>query len=55
MRAQLEAVAPARTPPVRLDREALEAWAEFDEEFGILREAPDVERAFRLDWSGGPP
>jgi NitT/TauT family transport system substrate-binding protein/putative hydroxymethylpyrimidine transport system substrate-binding protein len=48
MRAQLEAVAPALVPPVRLDREALEAWAEFDAEFGILREAPDVERAFRL-------
>ncbi len=48
MRAQLEAVAPALVPPVRLDREALNAWAEFDEEFGILREAPDVERAFRL-------
>ena len=48
MRAQLEAVAPALVPPVRLDREALEAWAEFDAEFGILREPPDVERAFRL-------
>jgi putative hydroxymethylpyrimidine transport system substrate-binding protein len=48
MRAQLEAVAPALAPPVRLDREALEAWAEFDEQFGILREAPAVEQAFRL-------
>ena len=48
MRAQLEAVAPALVPAVRLDREALEAWAEFDAEFGILREPPDVERAFRL-------
>jgi len=48
MRAQLEAVAPAIVPPVRLDRDALRAWAEFDAEFGILREAPDVERAFRL-------
>ena len=48
MRAQLEAVAPALVPPVRLDREALEAWAGFDAEFGILREPPRVERAFRL-------
>lgn len=48
VRAQLEAVTPALRPPVRLDREALEGWAEFDERFGILREAPDVERAFRL-------
>ena len=48
MRAQLEAVAPALVPAVRLDRDALEAWAEFDAEFGILRDPPDVERAFRL-------
>jgi hypothetical protein len=48
MRAQLEAVAPALVPPVRLDREALEAWAEFDDQFGILREAPDVSQAFSL-------
>jgi putative hydroxymethylpyrimidine transport system substrate-binding protein len=48
MRAQLEAVAPALVPPVRLDRAALEAWAGFDTELGILREPPDIERAFRL-------
>jgi NitT/TauT family transport system substrate-binding protein/putative hydroxymethylpyrimidine transport system substrate-binding protein len=48
-RAQLEAVAAALTPPVELDRRALEGWAEFDEQFGILREAPDVERAFLLE------
>ena len=42
MRAQLEAVGPALRPPVRLDREALEGWAEFDAEFGILRDAPDT-------------
>jgi putative hydroxymethylpyrimidine transport system substrate-binding protein len=49
MRAQFEAVAPALTPPLRLDREALESWARFDERFGILRGAPDVDEAFRLD------
>jgi putative hydroxymethylpyrimidine transport system substrate-binding protein len=48
LRAQFEAVAPALRPPLRLDREALEGWARFDEGFGILRRAPDVERAFRL-------
>jgi NitT/TauT family transport system substrate-binding protein/putative hydroxymethylpyrimidine transport system substrate-binding protein len=48
MRAELDAVGPALLPPVRLDREALEAWASFDVRFGILRERPDVERAFRL-------
>jgi NitT/TauT family transport system substrate-binding protein/putative hydroxymethylpyrimidine transport system substrate-binding protein len=48
VRAQLEAVAPALRPPLRLDREALEGWARFDEGFGILQRAPDVERAFRL-------
>jgi putative hydroxymethylpyrimidine transport system substrate-binding protein len=48
MRAQLAAVAPALRPPVRLDRAALERWAAFDARFGILRRAPDVERAFRL-------
>ncbi|HEX2311264.1 MAG TPA: ABC transporter substrate-binding protein [Vicinamibacterales bacterium] len=48
VRAQLEAVAPALTPPLRLDREALEGWARFDARFGILRSQPDVTRAFRL-------
>jgi ABC-type nitrate/sulfonate/bicarbonate transport system substrate-binding protein len=48
VRAQFEAVGPALRPPLRLDRSALEAWAEFDERFGVLPEAPAVERAFRL-------
>lgn len=48
LRAQFEAVAPALRPPLRLDRAALEGWAEFDARFGILREAPDVDAAFRL-------
>jgi putative hydroxymethylpyrimidine transport system substrate-binding protein len=46
VRAQLAAVAPALRPPVRLDREAIEGWAEFDVRFGILRRPPDVDRAF---------
>jgi putative hydroxymethylpyrimidine transport system substrate-binding protein len=46
VRAQLAAVAPALRPPVRLDREALAGWAEFDARFGILDRRPDVEQAF---------
>jgi ABC-type nitrate/sulfonate/bicarbonate transport system substrate-binding protein len=48
VRAQLAAVGPALQPPVQLNRAALEGWAAFDERFGILREAPDVEQAFWL-------
>jgi len=48
VRAQFDSVAPALRPPLRLDRAALEGWARFDSRFGILREAPDVQRAFRL-------
>jgi putative hydroxymethylpyrimidine transport system substrate-binding protein len=46
VRAQLDAIAPALRPPIRLDRAALEAWARFDARFGILERPPDVERAF---------
>jgi putative hydroxymethylpyrimidine transport system substrate-binding protein len=48
VRAQFEAVAPALRPPVELDREALEEWAEFDARFGILERPPRVRDAFRL-------
>jgi putative hydroxymethylpyrimidine transport system substrate-binding protein len=46
VRAQLDAVAPALVPPIRLDRRALEGWARFDARFGILERRPDVNRAF---------
>ena len=46
VRAELKAIAPALTPPMRLDRTALEGWADFDARFGILRERPDVDAAF---------
>ena len=46
--AQLRAVAPALTPPMRLDERALRAWARWDVRFGILERAPDVERTFDL-------
>jgi len=47
VRAQLEAVAPALRPPLRLDRAALEEWASFDARFGILKRRPQVREAFR--------
>jgi NitT/TauT family transport system substrate-binding protein/putative hydroxymethylpyrimidine transport system substrate-binding protein len=46
VRAQLNAVAPALRPPIRLDRDALRGWAEFALRFGILVRPVDVERAF---------
>ena len=44
--AQLQAVSPALVPPVALDRDALEGWADFDTRFGILKRRPDVDGAF---------
>jgi NitT/TauT family transport system substrate-binding protein/putative hydroxymethylpyrimidine transport system substrate-binding protein len=49
VRAQLDAVAPALSPPLRLDRTRLQDWAYFDARFGILRRVPDVDRAFAFD------
>lgn len=49
VRAQLDAVAPAMEPPLVLRRRALEGWAQFDAEFGILEGPLDVERAFDFD------
>jgi NitT/TauT family transport system substrate-binding protein/putative hydroxymethylpyrimidine transport system substrate-binding protein len=46
VRAQLAAVVPALRPPITLDRDALEGWADFDARFGILERRPDVEQAF---------
>ena len=48
IRAQLGAVATALRPPIRLDRRALEGWADFDLRFGILDARPDVDRAFAV-------
>ena len=44
----------ALRPPVQLDRAALEGWARFDERFGILREAPDVEPGLPAALASGP-
>ena len=49
VRAQLDAVAPAMEPPLVLRRGAVEGWARFAAEFGILERMPDVERAFDFD------
>ena len=46
VRAQLDAVAPLFSPPVRLDRAVLERWATFDAQIGLVDERPDVNRAF---------
>lgn len=46
LRSQFHALAPALRPPLVLDRPALERWARWDHRFGILRERPDVARAF---------
>lgn len=49
VRAQLRAVSPILRPPLRLNRTALQRWADFDERFGILTRRPDIERAFAFD------
>jgi len=49
VRAQLDAVAPAMTPPLVLRRTVLEGWSRFDAEFGILEQPVDVDRAFVFD------
>jgi ABC-type nitrate/sulfonate/bicarbonate transport system substrate-binding protein len=55
--AQLDAVDEAFTAGSRgfgrLRRDVLDAWARWDVEFGILRERPDIDRAF--DFSLVPP
>ena len=52
VRAQFKAVQGALSPPVVLDRSALEGWAQFDARFGILERAPEVEAAFDLGVAG---
>jgi NitT/TauT family transport system substrate-binding protein/putative hydroxymethylpyrimidine transport system substrate-binding protein len=46
MRAQLDAVLPIFADGLRLDREVLEQWADFDARIGLVKERPDVRRAF---------
>ncbi len=51
-RAQLDAVAPVFARGLKLDRGVLERWADFDAEIGIVKERPDVGRAFDLGLAG---
>jgi putative hydroxymethylpyrimidine transport system substrate-binding protein len=44
--AQLAAVAPIFASDLRLDRAVLEHWADFDVRLGIVKERPDVGKAF---------
>jgi putative hydroxymethylpyrimidine transport system substrate-binding protein len=46
VRAQLDAVLPIFADGLRLDRAVLEQWAGFDARIGLLKERPDVDRAF---------
>jgi NitT/TauT family transport system substrate-binding protein/putative hydroxymethylpyrimidine transport system substrate-binding protein len=46
VRAQLDAVLPLFVDGLKLDRDVLEQWADFDAEIGLVKERPDVERAF---------
>lgn len=51
VRAQFDAVAPAFEESLRLDRRVLDAWADFDARFGILKRRPDVARLFDFGMS----
>jgi len=53
VRAQFAAIEPALRPPLRLDRTALEGWADFATRFGILSRRPDVARAFAFNLADG--
>ena len=53
VRAQLEAVSSAFSPPAKLDRAVLTAWARWDAEVGILDRAPDVDATFDFGLAGG--
>jgi putative hydroxymethylpyrimidine transport system substrate-binding protein len=50
--AQLRAVRPLFDPSLRLDRDVLEQWADFDARVGILARRPDVAHAFAFGVSG---
>jgi putative hydroxymethylpyrimidine transport system substrate-binding protein len=43
---ELAELRPALTPPIRLDRAKLVAWAAFDARFGIVHRRPDVDSTF---------
>jgi NitT/TauT family transport system substrate-binding protein/putative hydroxymethylpyrimidine transport system substrate-binding protein len=47
--AQMRALRPVVNPTLRLDRDVLEQWADFDARFGILETRPDVGETFDFD------
>jgi putative hydroxymethylpyrimidine transport system substrate-binding protein len=46
-------VSPAFAPGLRLDRDVLEQWADFDARIGVVDRRPDVQRAFDFTLLGG--
>jgi hypothetical protein len=48
IRAELDAIAPALSPPIRLDPQVLASWAAFDFRLGILRRTPTISETFDL-------
>jgi putative hydroxymethylpyrimidine transport system substrate-binding protein len=46
VRAQLDAVLPAFAPDLKLDRNVLEQWADFDTRVGLVTKKPDVASSF---------
>jgi putative hydroxymethylpyrimidine transport system substrate-binding protein len=52
IRAQLRAVSPVFARGLRLDRDVLEQWADFDARAGIVTRRPDVDQAFDLSLLG---
>ena len=46
IRAQLDSVAPVFARGLKLDRDVVEQWADFDARIGIVEQRPDVDRAF---------
>jgi putative hydroxymethylpyrimidine transport system substrate-binding protein len=53
IRAQLDAVSGAFAPGLRLDRDVLEQWADFDARIGIVDRRPDVRLAFDFSLFSG--
>ncbi len=52
VQAQLDAVLPIFADGLKLDRAVLEQWADFDAEIGLVKERPDVDRAFDFTLRG---
>jgi putative hydroxymethylpyrimidine transport system substrate-binding protein len=50
--AQMDAVLPTFAEDLVLDREVLEAWADFDARIGLVKERPDVAKAFDFTLRG---